>query len=40
MYGYDKNSSDVVLKKSIVVSIDIPKRVRNVVNPSCIRTTV
>lgn len=40
MYNYDKNSSDLVLKKNITVSIDVPKRVRNVINPSCIKATV
>ena len=40
MYNYDKNSSDLVLKKNITVSIDVPKRIRNVFNPSCIKATV
>ena len=40
MYNYDKNSSDLVLKKNIAVSINVPKRVRNVINPSCIKATV
>lgn len=40
MYDYDKNSSDLVLKKNIVVSIDVPKRIRNVVSPSCIKATI
>ena len=40
MYNYDKNSSDLVLKKNITVSIDVPKRIRNVINPSCIRATI
>ena len=40
IYNYDKNSSDLMLKKNIVVSIDVPKRVRNIVDPSCIRTIV
>lgn len=31
MYNYDKNSSDLVLKKNITVSIDVPKRIRNVI---------
>ena len=39
MYTYDKNSSDLVLKKNITVPIDVPKRIRNVVHPSCIKTT-
>lgn len=40
MYNYDKNSSDLVLKKNITVSIDVPKRIRNVINPSCIKATI
>ena len=40
IYNYDKNSSDLMLKKNIIVSIDVPKRVRNIVDPSCIRTTI
>ena len=40
MYNYDKNSSDLVLKKNITVSIDVPKRIRNVVSPSCIKATI
>lgn len=40
IFDYDNKSSDLVLKKSINVSIDVPKRVRNVVNANCIRTTV
>lgn len=40
MYEYDKNSSDLIVKKGINVGFDVPKRVRNVVNPSCIRATV
>lgn len=34
MFKYDKNSSDLVLKRNIVVSCDVPKRVSNVVNAS------
>lgn len=34
MFKYDKNSSDLVLKKNMVVSCDVPKRVSNVVNAS------
>lgn len=33
MYNYDKKSSDLVLKRNIVVSFDVLKRVRNVINP-------
>ena len=40
MFDYDKNSSDLVLKNGINVGFDVPKRVRNVVSPSCIRATV
>ncbi len=34
MFKYDKNSSDLVLKRNIVVSCDVPKRVSNIVNAS------
>lgn len=40
MFDYDKHSSDLVLKNGINVGFDVPKRVRNVVSPSCIRATV
>ncbi len=40
MYDYDKKSSDLVLKSGINTGFDVPKRVTNVVNPSCIRATV
>ena len=40
MFDYDKHSSDLVLKNGISVSFDVPKRVSNVVSPSCIRATV
>lgn len=40
MFDYDKHSSDLVLKNGISVSFDVPKRVTNVVSPSCIRATV
>ena len=40
MYNYDKNSSDLVLKKNITVSLDVSKRIRNVVSPSCIKATI
>lgn len=39
MFDYDKNSSDLVLKRGINVGFDVPKRVSNIVNPSCIRAT-
>ena len=34
MFTYDKISSDLVLKRNIVLSCDVPKRVSNVVNAS------
>ena len=34
MFRYDKHSSDLVLKRNIVVSCDVPKRVSNVINAS------
>lgn len=37
MYEYDKNSSDLVLKKGITVTIDIAKRISNIVNPDTIK---
>ena len=40
MYDYDKKSSNLVLKNGINVGFDIPRKVSNVVNPSCIRATV
>ena len=40
MFDYDKHSSDLVLKNGINVGFDVPKRVSNVVRPSCIRATV
>lgn len=40
MFDYDKNSSALVLKSGIVTGYNVCKRVRNVVNPSCIRATV
>ena len=40
MYDYDKKNGDLVLKNGIVTGYNVCKRVKNVVNPSCIRTTV
>ena len=40
MFDYDKKSSDLVLKNGINVGFDVPKRVTNVVSPSCIRAMV
>lgn len=34
MFKYDKHSSDLVLKRNIVVACDVPKRVSNIVNAS------
>ncbi|MCI9366579.1 MAG: hypothetical protein HFJ54_08905 [Clostridia bacterium] len=39
MFDYDKHSSALVLKNGINIGFDVPKRVINVVNPSCIRAT-
>lgn len=40
MYEYDSKSSDLVLKKGIVVGYDVPKRVRKVLNPEFIKKKV
>lgn len=40
MFDYDKHSSALVLKNGINLGFDVPKRVSNIVNPSCIRATV
>lgn len=40
MFDYDKHSSALVLKNEINVGFDVPKRVSNIVNASCIRATV
>ena len=40
MFHYDKHSSDLILKNGINVGFDVPKRVSNIVSPSCIRATV
>ncbi len=39
MFDYDKNSSDLLLKNGINVGFDVPRRVSNIVSPSCIRAT-
>ncbi len=39
MYDYDKKNSDLVLKSGVVTGYNVCKRVKNVVNPSCIRVT-
>ena len=40
MFDYDKHSSDLVLKNGINVGFNVPKRISNIVSPSCIRTKV
>lgn len=40
MFDYDEHSSALVLKNGINLGFDVPKRVSNIVNPSCIRATV
>ena len=40
MYDYDKKNGDLVLKNGIVTGYNVCKKVKNVVNPSCIRATV
>ncbi len=40
MFDYDKHSSSLVLKNGINVGFDVPRKVSNIVNPSCIRATV
>lgn len=40
MYDYDDKSSDLVLKNGIITGYNVCKRVKNVVNPSCIRATI
>ena len=37
MFRYDKNSSDLVLKRGFKFAFDVPKRVSNVINANCIR---
>ena len=37
MFQYDKNSSDLVLKKGFKFACDVPKRVSNVVKASSIK---
>ena len=38
MFQYDKNSSELVLKKGFKFNLDVPKRVSNVVNASSIKS--
>ena len=40
IFDYDKHSNALVLKAGINVGFDVPRKVSNLVNPSCIRTTV
>ena len=40
MYDNDKKNGDLVLKNGIVTGYNVCKRVKKVVNPSCIRATV
>ena len=40
MYDYDKKNGNLVLKNGIVTGYNVCKRVKKVVNPSCIRATV
>lgn len=37
MFRYDKNSSNLVLRKGFTFACDVPKKIRNVVNASSIR---
>ena len=37
MFQYDKNSSDLVLKRRFKFAFDVPKRASNVINANCIR---
>lgn len=37
-YGYDKNSSDLVLKANINAGYAVPKRISNIVNPNMIKS--
>lgn len=38
MYRYDKNSSDLVLKRGFKFTFDVPKRVSNIVNASSVKS--
>ena len=40
MFDYDKKSSDLILKNGLNVGFDVPRRVSNIVSPSCIKATV
>lgn len=37
MFQYDKNSSDLVLRRRFKYAFDVPKRISNVIHASCIR---
>ena len=38
IFRYDKNSSDLVLKKGFKFAFDVPKRVSNIVNASSVKS--
>lgn len=38
MFRYDKNSSDLVLKRGFKFAFDVPKRVSNIVNASSVKS--
>ena len=38
MFRYDKNSSDLVLKKGFKFAFNVPKRVSNIVNASSVKS--
>lgn len=38
MFRYDKNSSDLVLKRGFKFASDVPKRVSNIVNASSVKS--
>jgi len=37
-YTYDKNSTDLVLNKKLKCTADVPKRVKNVIHPSFVKS--
>ena len=38
MFQYDKNSSDLVLKRGFKFAFDVPKRVSNIVNANSVKS--
>lgn len=38
MFRYDKNSSDLILKRGFKFAFDVPKRVSNIVNASSVKS--